>query len=181
MYTIGQLASEFGLSRSTLLYYDKQGLLSPSSRSTGNYRLYTKEDFEQLKQIVIYRQAGLSLKHIAELLKTGSSNNRTIILESQLQYLNQQIAELRSKQQVILSMLDNKLLTQTTRSMNKSQWVKLLKSIGLSNEDMKQWHIEFEHNMPEAHEDFLQSLNIPSQEIREIRKWSRQGIKNKSN
>lgn len=41
---------------------------------------------------------------------------------------------------------------------------------------MQQWHIEFERNMPEAPQDFLQSLNIPEHEIKEIREWSRQGI-----
>ncbi len=40
MITIGRLARRFGLSRSTLLYYDSIGLLSPSTRSAKDYRLY---------------------------------------------------------------------------------------------------------------------------------------------
>jgi hypothetical protein len=43
MLTIGRLAERFGLSRSTLLYYDSIELLSPSARSDANYRLYSLE------------------------------------------------------------------------------------------------------------------------------------------
>ncbi len=37
MHTIGQIGKRFGLPRSTLLYYDAIGLLSPSRRSDANY------------------------------------------------------------------------------------------------------------------------------------------------
>ena len=47
MLTISQVASRFGLSRSTLLYYDTIGLLSPSLRSRANYRLYSPADVER--------------------------------------------------------------------------------------------------------------------------------------
>ena len=181
MYTIGQLAKEFNLSRSTLLYYDKLGLLPPTSRTQSNYRLYNEKAHQKLKQIISYREAGLSLNRITELLKNDSKSKRTSILENQLHTLNEQIAELRNKQHTILAMLDNPDLTHASRSMNKQQWVELLRATGLSDEDMAQWHIEFERNMPEAHEDFLHSLNIPKHEIQEIRKWSRKGIKQQDN
>ena len=42
--TITRLAKQFKLSRSTLLYYDRIGLLRPSGRSPSNYRLYTGSD-----------------------------------------------------------------------------------------------------------------------------------------
>jgi hypothetical protein len=59
--------------------------------------------------------------------------------------------------------------------MNKTQWVNLLASSGMSDEDMWQWHVEFEKYMPEAHQDFLESLNISQSEILEIREKSREG------
>src|SRR5574344_1987818 len=48
MHTIGQIAKRFALSRSTLLYYDTIGLLSPSGRSQANYRLYTDNDVRRM-------------------------------------------------------------------------------------------------------------------------------------
>ena len=38
--TIGQLAKRVGLRTSALRYYEQQGLLSPSGRTTAGYRLY---------------------------------------------------------------------------------------------------------------------------------------------
>ena len=58
MYTIGQLAKRFQLSRSTLLYYDAIGLLPASSRSAGGYRLYCQQAVQRMQQIQLYRQAG---------------------------------------------------------------------------------------------------------------------------
>jgi len=39
MFLITELARKHGLSRSTLLYYDRIGLLTPSGRSEAGYRL----------------------------------------------------------------------------------------------------------------------------------------------
>jgi DNA-binding transcriptional MerR regulator len=44
MFTIGQVAKKYGLSRSTLIYYDNIGILTPSGRSESNYRLYSDND-----------------------------------------------------------------------------------------------------------------------------------------
>jgi len=67
-YTIGRLAKTVGLSRSTLLYYDRLGLLSPINRSEGNYRLYSAGEVERLRRICTYREMGISLKQIGELI-----------------------------------------------------------------------------------------------------------------
>ncbi len=53
--SIGEIAKQYGLSRSTLLYYDAIGLLRPSGRSESNYRRYTGEDSRRLRLICMYR------------------------------------------------------------------------------------------------------------------------------
>ncbi len=172
-YTIGQLASAFGMSRSTLLYYDKLGLLSPSSRSGANYRRYSEQDYQRLARIMTFRETGLSLEAIGELLDSGRRSERVEVLEAQLEQLNRDIAQLRRQQQVTLELLASRGINRPTRSMNKRQWVRLLESSGMSEEDMWHWHREFERRMPEAHQDFLESLNIPAEEIRRIRRRAR--------
>jgi DNA-binding transcriptional MerR regulator len=66
--TVGRIASKFNLSRSTLRYYDSIGVLSPIKRGKGNYRMYSEEDCKRLEQISNYRQTGLSLQEIKEIL-----------------------------------------------------------------------------------------------------------------
>ena len=174
-YSISKLAQEFGLSRSTLLYYDKLGLLQPSSRSAANYRLYSEADRERLARIMTYRETGMSLQAIGELLSQPGKVARIKVLEAQLESLGGEISRLRKQQELTLELLKSKGIDRPTRLMTKAQWTALLASAGMSDEDMWQWHREFEARLPAAHQDFLESLNIPKDEIKQIRRRSRSG------
>lgn len=79
MFTIGQVAKKYSLSRSTLIYYDSIGILTPSSRSESNYRLYSDNDLQKMDRIVLFRSAGLPLESIALLLeKEGGDLDSTL-------------------------------------------------------------------------------------------------------
>ena len=62
-----------------------------------------------------------------------------------------------------------------TRSLDKERWVAILEASGMSEQDMRRWHIEFERLSPQAHQDFLESLGIEKNEIDQIRDGSRRG------
>ncbi len=64
VWKVGELARQTGLSERTLRYYDQIGLLRPSLRSGGGYRLYTAEDIARLQQIKSLRQLGLALDEV---------------------------------------------------------------------------------------------------------------------
>jgi len=57
--------------------------------------------------------------------------------------------------------------------INKERWVEIMRAAGLSDQDMHNWHTQFEKMEPEAHQEFLESLRIEVAEIRKIREWSR--------
>ena len=59
--------------------------------------------------------------------------------------------------------------------INKEKWVSVMKAAGFSNADMNRWHSEFEALAPEEHQEFLQFLHIPADEIKVIRQESRKG------
>ncbi|MBS4097002.1 MAG: MerR family transcriptional regulator [Sulfuricella sp.] len=172
MLTVGQLGKLFKLSRSTLLYYDAIGLLSPSGRSSANYRLYSESDVRRLERIKIYRDAGLPLEVIGDLLQ-ADSGSAAALLERHLLEVNREIARLRQQQQVIAKLLNDEHALRDSRAMTKERWVALLAATGLSEEGMRKWHVEFEKMSPEAHQDFLESLGIPAEEISAIRHFSK--------
>ncbi len=90
MFIIGQVAKEYSLSRSTRLYYDSIGILTPSGRSTSNYRLYSDIDLKNMDKISLFRNAGLSLDAISLLLdKEGDELNKS--LEHRLFLINSEI------------------------------------------------------------------------------------------
>ena len=171
MYTIGKLAKKFGLSRSTLLYYDSIGLLKPNSHTRAGYRHYSEDDAKRLEQICLYRRAGLSLKNIAGALDFPE-NRLTTVLEKRLQELNEDIQQLREQQRFIVGILKNSDLSGNIGVMNKDTWTSILAASGFSEEDMRQWHIDFERLSPQKHLEFLQFLCIPETEIGVIRSWS---------
>ena len=172
MHTVGRLGKRFGLSRSALLYYDEIGLLSPSARSGANYRLYSDADVARLERIMIYRDAGLPLEAIAELMPADGAS-ASAVLERHLLAVNEEMGRLREQQRVIARLLGDACGLRGGRAMNKTQWVALLASTGLDEAGMARWHREFEKMSPEAHQDFLESLGIAPQEIAQIRAFSR--------
>jgi DNA-binding transcriptional MerR regulator len=67
-YTVKQLADLAGVSRRTLHHYDQIGLLKPSHQGANRYRIYDDEAALRLQQILFYRELGLSLAEIQEIL-----------------------------------------------------------------------------------------------------------------
>ncbi len=174
MYTIGQIAKRFSISRSTLLYYDSIGILRPTRRSGSNYRLYCEDDIERMGRISLFRKAGLSLASISSLLDQ-QDDNLSLPLERRLSAINGEIQALRDQQKVILKILESDHPRRRSRVITKEIWVSLLASAGLDEDGMRAWHIEFEQTAPEAHQDFLESIGVESQEITVIREWARSG------
>jgi len=72
---IGEVAERSGLSLRTLRHYDEIGVLTPSMRSEGGFRLYTEEDFERLMVIRRMKPLGYSLEdmhRVMDVLRGGS-------------------------------------------------------------------------------------------------------------
>ena len=65
---IGKLADRTGMSIRSLRHYDEIGLLVPSARTEGGFRLYTFEDEERLLLIRRMKPLGYSLEQMRELL-----------------------------------------------------------------------------------------------------------------
>ena len=89
--TVGDLAKKMGTTVRTLQYYDKEGLLSPSSESEGGRRLYSDKDMVKLHQILTLKSLGFSLDDI---------KNRLISLENPeaiAGVLTEQAAAIREK------------------------------------------------------------------------------------
>ncbi len=68
MYTVKQLSDLAGVSVRTLHYYDEIGLLKPSRVAGNGYRHYNDDALLRLQQILFYREIGLELLQIKEIL-----------------------------------------------------------------------------------------------------------------
>lgn len=178
MKTVRKVAEAHGLSRATLLYYDRIGLLRPFHRTAAGHRLYSTEDETRLARIRELRDAGLPLAEIDAVLDPNPRYRSSLdeALHRRLENLNEEIAALRRQQQVVLNLLKPTANTALARTLTKERWVAILKASGMTDADCHRWHVEFERLSPEAHQDFLEALQIPAEEIHQIRTRSRSSV-----
>lgn len=73
MMQIGELAQRTSLSLRTIRHYDQIGLLTPSGRSAGGFRLYTDDDYDRLMLIRRMKPLGYSLEQMGDLLRALDS------------------------------------------------------------------------------------------------------------
>lgn len=65
---IGEVAERTGLSLRTIRYYEEVGLIVPSARSQGGFRLYTEPDIERLNVVKRMKPLGFQLEEMRDLL-----------------------------------------------------------------------------------------------------------------
>ena len=109
MLTITKLAKRFNISRTTVLYYENEGLISPSYRTESGYRQYGKKEIKRLEAILSYRAFGIPVKEISRLLAEQKAHDREKILRAQFSSLDQEIQRLKRQQAAIVVMLKEPL------------------------------------------------------------------------
>lgn len=88
MYTVKQLSDLTEVSVRTLHYYDEIGLLHPTKVGANSYRYYDDEALLRLQQVLFYREMGLELMQIKEILNSPTfdllaalRSHRTVLQE----------------------------------------------------------------------------------------------------
>lgn len=173
MKTITTIARQAGLSRSTLLYYDRIGLLSPRYRTRAEARLYSAEEEARLARIVTFRQAGISLETIRTILAAAMPAKVNRTLEARLGEIQEQIGALRMQQRFIVGLLKDAVMRGEGPARTRDQWVELLKACSFTEDDMRAWHTSMEREDPAAHDRFLRRIGLSAVEKKHVREQSR--------
>jgi len=120
-YTIGQLASELGVTQRAIRFYESRGLLAPAR--SGTARVYGHRDRVRLVLILRGKRMGFSLKEIQEFLDlyvvdaTKVTQLRSLLdkvrvriamLEAQLQDVQTSLTELRDMERLTRVVLTTK-------------------------------------------------------------------------
>ena len=97
-YTVKQLSDLAGISVRTLHYYDEFSLLKPESVGANGYRYYGDESLLKLQQILFYRELGLGLSDIKEIVTRAGFDVQSALvthrksLQNRVERLNRLIA-----------------------------------------------------------------------------------------
>lgn len=68
LFQIGEVAERVGLSFRTIRHYDEVGVVVPSGRTEGGFRLYTDRDVERLRKVMGMKPMGFALEEIRDVL-----------------------------------------------------------------------------------------------------------------
>ena len=103
--TVGRLAKATGIPESTIRFYEREGLLRPAERSSGNYRLYRRDAAERLTFIGAAQAAGFELEEIKGILalETGriTCGRANRLVSERLVSLRDQVLKLRQLERVL--------------------------------------------------------------------------------
>jgi len=73
---VNEVAGLTGISVRTLHYYDEIGLLRPNQTTPAGYRIYNEDNLDTLQQILLFREMGLPLGKIKEILSDPSYDRK---------------------------------------------------------------------------------------------------------
>ncbi len=89
-YTVQKLGRMAGISPRTLRYYDEIGLLKPKRINSSGYRIYGESEINQLQQILFYRELGVSLDSIKNIVTAPSFDGVKALKEHHEKLLQKQ-------------------------------------------------------------------------------------------
>jgi DNA-binding transcriptional MerR regulator len=80
-YTVQKLGKLASISTRTLRYYDEIGILKPARINSSGYRIYSQEEVNRLQQILFYRELGVNLENIKNILTSPSFDGANALKE----------------------------------------------------------------------------------------------------
>lgn len=111
-YSAGEVAKKLELSKDSLRYYEKEGLLPPIERDTSGHRSYSESDVEWIFLIRCLRDTDMPIykikKYVALLMESGGESipERRDILSGHKMFLIEKIATYQNLLQLIEKKLD---------------------------------------------------------------------------
>lgn len=86
-YTVKKLGRLAGISPRTLRFYDEIGILTPARTNSSGYRIYGQAEVDRLQQILFYREMGMPLERIKEMMTSASFDGAAALREHREQLL----------------------------------------------------------------------------------------------
>ncbi len=139
VYLISELAKQVGLSRSTLLYYEKLNLIQ-SQRQANGYRIYSEQDRQRIHLLQKLQAGGLTLKECQACLQAKIDSS---LLSKRLEILEKEIIQKQQAKELLQAML--------------------------GQGDLKAWHTNIDKNAPKAHFEWLKTQGFTEKEALRLR------------
>jgi len=117
LLTIGQLSRRTGLSVRTIRFWSDSGIIPPTGRTTGGYRLYDAEAVARLELVRTLRELGLDLGTVARVLARQSTVAE--VAGAHVRALDAEIRVLQVRRAVLRSVARRNSTTEEMSVMNR--------------------------------------------------------------
>ena len=90
-YTVQKLGKLAGISTRTLRYYDEIELLKPARINSSGYRIYGQTEVDRLQQILFYRELGIGLNEIKDIINNETFDGTNALIEHRKKLLEKRM------------------------------------------------------------------------------------------
>lgn len=82
LYSVKDVCKKYKITRKTLFYYDRTGLLKPTERQGKQlFKYYDDESLERLESILMFRDVGLTISEVKEIIDEEDKNKILAVLK----------------------------------------------------------------------------------------------------
>lgn len=116
-YLIGQAAKFLNVSKDTLRYYDKIGIISPKKDNTNGYRYYTMDEVISLTYILMLKELDISLEEIKNIVNNNNLSDMVKVITRQNEIIDKKMKDLEKIKATINSF--RKSFSRAEADLNK--------------------------------------------------------------
>lgn len=109
-YTVQKLGKLAGISTRTLRYYDEIGILKPARINSSGYRIYGWNEVDRLQQILFFRELGVTLECIKDIVADPHFNQTAALREHR-----EKLLEKRKQLDILIANIDKTIVLKEGR------------------------------------------------------------------
>ncbi|CAN7642792.1 MerR family transcriptional regulator [Paenibacillus sp. LjRoot153] len=109
-YTVQHLGKLARISTRTLRYYDEIELLKPARINSSGYRIYGQNEVDRLQQILFYREMGIPLEQIKDIMSSPTYDGTRALMDHREQLLDK-----RRQLDILIANVENTIASKEGR------------------------------------------------------------------
>jgi len=170
-YTVQKLGKLAGVSTRTLRYYDEIEILRPARINSSGYRIYGEKEVDRLQQILFYRELGVSLVSIKEIVTAPSFNAANALIEHR-----EKLLEKRNQLDTLIANVDKTIAITggIIKMSDKEKFQGFKKKIIDDNEKKYGSEIREKYGKDTIEKSNAKVMNMTEQQYEEVTKLEKQ-------
>ncbi|TKC16067.1 MerR family transcriptional regulator [Robertmurraya kyonggiensis] len=164
-YTVQKLAQLAGVSSRTLRYYDEIGILKPARINSSGYRIYGQKEVDRLQQILFYRELGVNLETIKDIMTSPSYDGANALKEHR-----EQLLEKRKQLDLLISNVEKTIASTEGRidMSNKEKFEGFKKKMVEENEQKYGKEIREKYGEETVNKSNAKLLNMSEEDYKAV-------------